>query len=193
MDVRTRVIALLVTATAAASVAIGCGGDDDQKAGPDDARTNSQPAAQHHAQKRAQGEGQAGKAGESEKLGEPAEAEGIGKAGESDGHEVVNAADTKQIKDVVDQFWVFAGRGDHRGVCSLYSPAGRSKLGGSSGCRSFFKGALARQNEPSRIPISKIRFTEGGKEAIVEFEGFGRLMEMVQVEGKWFLEEVPGF
>lgn len=179
MDVRARVIALLVVALAAGSVVLGCGGDDDQKAG--------------HAQGGAQGERQAGKAGESGKSGEDGEAEGIGEAGESDEHEVVNAADKKQIEHVVDQFLAYAGRGDYRGVCSLYSPAGLTNVGGSSGCRSFFKGALGTRSEPTRLTKPHIKFVKGGEGAIVEFEGLGRLMELDQVDGKWFLEEAPGF
>lgn len=183
MDVKTRLVALPATVLAAASVAIACGGDDDQNTGRSEVRTFPQPGAQHHVETAAQDESAADEAGESGR-------QGSGAGGE---HEGVDATDKKQIKGLVNQFIVFAGRGDYRGVCSLYSPAGRSKLGGSSGCRSFFKGALASQRPFNGLTEPHIKFVAGGEGAIIEFEGFGRLMEMDRVNGEWFLEEVPGF
>jgi hypothetical protein len=99
--------------------------------------------------------------------------------------------DKDQIKEVANEFFAAASRGDYGDACSLYAPEGLAELGGQSGCVAFYKMAHGAAFDFGRPEISKV--TIAGNTGLVAVQGLGYFMEMDLVNGKWFVDEVAGY
>ena len=99
-----------------------------------------------------------------------------------------------RITDLVHRFFDAAERGDAGAICALYSSRALPDAEASAGCRGFYVKALNNEHiNFEGLKPSEIRFTRGGSEAVVMFAGYGRLIEAEAEDGRWFIEEVPGF
>jgi hypothetical protein len=170
MQARPRIIASLVTALVAGLLVAGCG--EDQKA-----------------DREAQAAARPDLAGN--EAGAPAKRspENVSQGDESGESEIKGPADRKlaekQIRDVIARFFRAASRGDFGTACSLFVSGGT--------CESFFSQLPKNTGAFPQPAVSRIIFIEGGEEAIAEFSGLGRQVELKQRDGKWLLEEIPGF